>query len=58
MAKKEGTIPTALGAVVTAAGVTMATMEVAPMIAAGVIGFGAAHIVLGGIDIIQRKTRR
>ena len=57
MAKKEGTIPTALGTVVTAAGITMATMEVAPVIAAGVIGFGAAHIVLGGIDIIQRKRR-
>lgn len=58
MAKREGTIPTVLGTVVTATGVTMATMEVAPMIAAGVIGFGAAHIILGGIDIIQHKKIR
>jgi len=31
-------------------------MEMAPMIAAGVVGFGAAHIVLGAIDLASNKN--
>lgn len=61
----EGVIPTLLGAAVTAAGIAvskknMKTMRVtkrniAPLIEAGVIGYGLAHIVLGSIDIVQHK---
>ena len=57
MAVREGTIPTVLGSVVTGVGATMAAMEMAPMIAAGVVGFGAAHIVLGAIDLVAPKKR-
>lgn len=55
MAVREGTIPTALGTVVTGVGATLVAMQVAPMVAAGVVGFGAAHIVLGAIDLAQHK---
>ena len=57
METREGKIPTTLGTIVTGAGVAMLAMEVAPMIAAGVIGFGVAHIVLGSIDLAQHKKR-
>jgi hypothetical protein len=56
MAVREGTIPTVLGTVVTGVGAAMVAMEVAPMIAAGVVGYGAAHIVLGTIDLAQHKN--
>ena len=52
----EGAIPAALGTMVTGIGVAMLAMEVAPMMAAGVVGFGAAHIVLGGIDLAEHKN--
>jgi hypothetical protein len=55
MAMREGAIPTVLGTVVTGVGAAMVAMEMAPMIAAGVVGFGAAHIVLGTIDLIEHK---
>lgn len=57
---KEGLIPTLLGTGVTATGVAMkarsmrnhvTTNNWMPMIAAGVIGFGLAHVVLGSIDL-------
>jgi|GEM_PF-696217 len=51
----EGAIYTALGTVVTGVGAAMVAMETAPMIAAGEVGFGAAHIVLGAIDLIEHK---
>lgn len=64
MAIREGLIPVALGAAVTATGVAMRSVdmrkngmnkrEVGPMVMAGIIGFGLAHVVLGGIDLIQR----
>ena len=53
---REGKIPTVLGTVVTGVGASMVAMEMAPMIAAGVLGFGAAHIVLGTIDLIEHKN--
>jgi hypothetical protein len=53
---REGKIPTVLGTVVTGVGASMVAMEMAPMIAAGVLGFGAAHIVLGTIDLIKHKN--
>jgi len=46
MAVQEGKIPSALGTVVTGAGIIMLKMKVAPMVAAGVVGFGLAHIKL------------
>lgn len=55
MAVREGTIPTALGTVVTGVGAAMAAKRITPMIAAGAVGFGAAHIVLGAIDMFQHK---
>jgi hypothetical protein len=55
MTVREGTIPTALGAVVAGVGATMAAKRKAPKIAAGVVGFGAAHIILGAIDLMQHN---
>lgn len=62
---REGVIPTALGTAVTAAGIVMRAVDmkkhgtrknqVMPMIGAGIIGFGLAHVVLGGIDLWQQK---
>ena len=57
---REGLIPTMLGTVVTAAGATlsknnMKKRNMLPMIEAGVIGFGLAHIVLGAIDLVEHK---
>lgn len=43
------------GTLVTGAGVTMLAFEVVPMVAAGVVGFGLAHIVLGAINMPQNK---
>jgi hypothetical protein len=51
----EGTIPAALGAVVTGVGAAMAAKHIAPKAASGIVGFGAAHIVLGAIDLFQHK---
>ena len=58
MAVREGKIPTTLGTIVTGVGATMLAMEVAPMIAAGVVGFGVAHIVLGSIDLSKNKKNQ
>ena len=57
---REGLIPTMLGTVVTAAGATlsknnMKKKNMLPMIEAGVIGFGLAHIVLGAIDLVEHR---
>lgn len=51
----EGTFPTALGTVVTGVGATLAAKKIAPVAAAGIVGFGAAHILLGAIDMVQHK---
>ena len=53
MAVRKGKIST--GTIVTGAGVAMLAMEVVPMVAAGVVGFGLAHIVLGTMDMTQNK---
>ena len=65
MKTTEGVIPTLLGGAVTAAGIAMSKKnankiriskpKIAPLIEAGVIGYGLAHIVLGSIDIAQHK---
>ena len=57
---REGLIPTLLGTVVTAAGASfsknnMKKNNMLPMIEAGVIGFGLAHVVLGAIDLVEHK---
>lgn len=52
---QEGLIPTVLGAIVSGTGATMTKKHVRPMIAAGILGFGLAHIVLGSIDIAQHR---
>jgi hypothetical protein len=62
---REGLIPTALGAVVTGVGATMRAMdmrrrgmskhEIMPLIGAGILGFGLAHVVLGTIDLVQHR---
>lgn len=54
---REGMIPTALGAVVTGVGATLAAKSIAPKMAAGVVGFGAAHIVLGAVDLVHHRRR-
>jgi len=54
---REGLIPTILGAVVSGTGATMSRKKVAPMVAAGIIGFGLAHIVLGSIDLVEHRNR-
>lgn len=51
---KEGSIPTALGAVVTTAGL-ISRQKAKKSLAWGVVGFGLAHVVLGGIDYFQHK---
>jgi hypothetical protein len=57
---REGLIPTILGTAVTATGMalkkrnSMSRRGVTPMLAAGIIGFGLAHVVLGSIDLIQK----
>lgn len=53
MKVREGTIPTVLGTVVTATGLSL--RPVSQKIAWGVTGFGLAHIVLGAIDLFEHR---
>ncbi|MCL4442387.1 asparagine synthase [Desulforamulus profundi] len=55
MTVREGMIPTVLGTAVTAAG--LAIRAVNPVLGAGVLGFGLAHIVLGAIDLVEHEPR-
>ena len=55
MKVREGLIPTLLGTAVTAAGIAL--IPITPMIASGITGFGLAHIVLGGIDLVDHRRR-
>lgn len=62
---RKGLIPTLLGTAVT--GVSLATRvpdiknrgikkeEIGSMVSTGLLGFGLAHIVLGGIDLIRDR---
>jgi len=50
---REGLIPTVLGTAVTATGAAMFGAN--PIVAAGIAGFGLAHVVLGGIDLVQHR---
>lgn len=56
--KKEGMIPAALGTVVTAAGATLISKKVVPIVSAGILGFGLAHIVLGSIDLVEHRNKK
>lgn len=55
MTVREGMIPTVLGTAVTAAG--FALRAVNPVLGAGVVGFGLAHVVLGSIDLLEHQTQ-
>jgi len=57
MAVQKRTSPVVLGTLVTGIGAAMVALEVAPMIAAGVVGFGVAHIVLGANGFIATDNR-
>lgn len=57
MTIKEGLVPTALGTVVTAAGATLVVKKISPLISAGILGFGLAHIVLGSMDLVEHKHK-
>lgn len=54
---KEGIIPTALGTVVTGAGTTLVKKRISPLISAGIVGFGLAHIALGSIDLVKNNNK-
>lgn len=64
---REGLIPTVLGTAVTAAGAALKANDmrkrdmqpgeepIIPLVAAGIIGFGLAHVVLGTIDLVEHR---
>jgi F420-0:gamma-glutamyl ligase len=52
--KREGMIPTILGAIVSASAATLLRSRYKKT-ATGVLGFGLAHVVLGAIDLFGRK---
>lgn len=56
MKLREGTIPTALGSVVTLGGIALRNVN--PLLGWGVTGFGLAHIVLGTIDLVEHRAAR
>lgn len=61
---REGLIPTLIGSSVLAAGTMIRGMDmerhgmhkrdVLPMIGAGLVGFGLAHVILGTKDLVQK----
>ena len=53
MKMREGLVPTVLGTAVTATGFALRNRS--PKASWGIIGFGLAHIVLGGIDLIEHS---
>lgn len=53
---REGTIPTALGGMVTLGGIALRSVN--PLLGWGVTGFGLAHVVLGSIDLIEHRSER
>lgn len=63
---REGLIPTILGSAVMASGAMMRGMDmerrgmhkkdVMPMVAAGLVGFGLAHVVLGTKDLVSKRV--
>jgi hypothetical protein len=53
MKMREGMIPTILGTVVTATGLSLKPLS--SKISWGLTGFGLAHILLGTIDLIEHR---
>jgi len=51
---REGMLPTTLGCLVTAAGLSM--LGVNRAVASGIVGFGLAHIILGVIDLVEHRN--
>ena len=56
MKVQEGLIPTVLGTAVTATGTVLKKKDIKPALAAGIIGFGLAHVVLGAIDLMENRN--
>ena len=64
---REGLLPTSLGIGVTAAAAALRMRDIRkkgmeqgsiiPMAETALLGFGAAHIVLGAIDLVQHKDK-
>jgi hypothetical protein len=54
MKRREGTTATIVGVIVALIGYSL--LSSTPIWAAGIIGFGLAHIVLGVIDLVQTST--
>ncbi|OPA78497.1 asparagine synthase [Paenibacillus selenitireducens] len=52
---REGLIPTILGSAVSATGATLLKNRRYKVAAAGVLGFGLAHVVLGVIDLLEHR---
>lgn len=53
---REGLIPTVLGTAVTTTGSVLRRRgRTSPVVSAGIVGFGLAHVVLGVIDLIQHR---
>jgi hypothetical protein len=62
---REGLVPTLLGSAVMASGAMMRGMDmkkrgmskkdVMPLVSAGLVGFGLAHVVLGTKDLMNRQ---
>jgi hypothetical protein len=52
---REGLIPTVLGTAVTATGAALLGRN--RTIAYGVLGFGAAHLILGAIDLVEHRKQ-
>ncbi|MEK4508613.1 asparagine synthase [Paenibacillus anaericanus] len=51
---REGMIPTVLGAVVSASAASLLGSKY-KLAATGALGFGLAHVVLGAIDLFDRR---
>ncbi len=53
---REGLIPALLGTAVTATGLALRAQN--PTLGWGLTGFGLAHVVLGGIDLVEHQPNR
>lgn len=54
MEVREGLIPTVLGTIVTGTGYVLRNVN--PLVGAAVMGFGLAHVILGGIDLVEHRN--
>lgn len=61
---REGMIPTLLGSAVLTTGAVMrgidmkqrgmSKKDIMPLVSAGLVGFGLAHVILGSKDLVQK----